>query len=130
MELTVARAVVEPPRLVTATASPSALTAAGRSVLPDHGDELITSPSHVAGFLSGRRPRRLRQPGRTLICAECDLTGGPFEPAEAAHLVTLHDELHHGRRRQVTTPLTFWSVEDDDVASPGAAASVRRRAAS
>jgi hypothetical protein len=45
---------------------------------------------------------RLRRPQpreRTLICAACRLTGGPFDAAEAAFLVALHDELHHGLRR-------------------------------
>ena len=38
-----------------------------------------------------RRPRR-----QTLICAECELSGGPFEAAEAEHLRALHAQLHHG----------------------------------
>jgi hypothetical protein len=40
---------------------------------------------------------RLRRPVRkTVICDACRLTGGPFAPAEAAHLRSLHDSLHHG----------------------------------
>jgi hypothetical protein len=33
----------------------------------------------------------------TLICAVCDLSGGPFEDEEeAAYLIGLHNDLHHG----------------------------------
>lgn len=31
-----------------------------------------------------------------MVCERCDLVGGPFEPAEAAHLRAVHDRLHHG----------------------------------
>jgi hypothetical protein len=31
-----------------------------------------------------------------MVCEMCDLVGGPFEPAEAAHLRAVHDRLHHG----------------------------------
>ena len=31
-----------------------------------------------------------------MVCDVCDLVGGPFEPAEAAHLRAVHDRLHHG----------------------------------
>ena len=33
----------------------------------------------------------------TLICESCELSGGPFGAAEAAHLRVLHDSLHHGQ---------------------------------
>ncbi|MFI7585550.1 hypothetical protein ACIB24_00580 [Spongisporangium articulatum] len=29
-------------------------------------------------------------------CDTCDLVGGPFEPAEAKHLLGIHNQLHHG----------------------------------
>ena len=32
----------------------------------------------------------------TAICPVCDLSGGPFEPDEAAYLIGLHNSLHHG----------------------------------
>lgn len=31
-----------------------------------------------------------------MVCEVCDLIGGPFPPAEAAHLHAIHDRLHHG----------------------------------
>ena len=31
-----------------------------------------------------------------MVCEVCDLVGGPFAPAEAAHLRAVHDRLHHG----------------------------------
>jgi hypothetical protein len=31
-----------------------------------------------------------------MTCEECDLAGGPFEAAEAAHLRAIHNRLHHG----------------------------------
>jgi hypothetical protein len=66
-------------------------------------------PGHTSSRLSQRfdallnvvpgRLRRRESRERTLICAACRLTGGPFEPAEAAFLIALHDDLHHGLRR-------------------------------
>ncbi len=34
--------------------------------------------------------------GTMMSCETCDLTGGPFPAAEAAHLRAIHDRLHHG----------------------------------
>jgi hypothetical protein len=31
-----------------------------------------------------------------MTCDDCELTGGPFEAAEAAHLRAIHDRLFHG----------------------------------
>jgi hypothetical protein len=31
-----------------------------------------------------------------MTCDVCDLVGGPFPAAEAAHLRAIHDRLHHG----------------------------------
>ena len=31
-----------------------------------------------------------------MSCEVCDLAGGPFPAAEAAHLRAIHDRLHHG----------------------------------
>ena len=31
-----------------------------------------------------------------MICESCELTGGPFAPGEAAHLLEIHQQLHHG----------------------------------
>jgi len=31
-----------------------------------------------------------------MVCDVCDLVGGPFPAAEAAHLRAIHDRLHHG----------------------------------
>jgi len=31
-----------------------------------------------------------------MTCETCDLVGGPFPAAEAAHLRAIHDRLHHG----------------------------------
>ena len=34
--------------------------------------------------------------GGTLICPVCELSGGPFSPEEAAYLIGIHRDLHHG----------------------------------
>ncbi|MBT0767573.1 hypothetical protein KIH74_01470 [Kineosporia sp. J2-2] len=34
--------------------------------------------------------------GTMMSCETCDLVGGPFPAAEAAHLRAIHDRLHHG----------------------------------
>ena len=34
--------------------------------------------------------------GTMMSCATCDLVGGPFPAAEAAHLRVVHERLHHG----------------------------------
>jgi hypothetical protein len=73
---------------------------------------IITSPRGLPGRTTRRsarrldallidrlRPGRQSSPARTLICATCQVEGGPFEPAEAEYLVALHAELHHGIRR-------------------------------
>jgi hypothetical protein len=31
-----------------------------------------------------------------MICPDCDLTGGPFSPAEAEHLSGIHARMFHG----------------------------------
>ncbi len=31
-----------------------------------------------------------------MMCAACDLAGGPFPPAEAAYLQAIHNRVHHG----------------------------------
>jgi hypothetical protein len=31
-----------------------------------------------------------------MICQSCEMTGGPFSPAEAALLLSVHEQLHHG----------------------------------
>jgi hypothetical protein len=39
----------------------------------------------------------LAQKATTLMsCEACGLTGGPFTPAEAAHLHAIHDRMFHG----------------------------------
>jgi hypothetical protein len=41
--------------------------------------------------------RRPNSQARTLMsCQYCELTGGPFAPGEAALLLTVHEQLHHG----------------------------------
>ena len=53
-------------------------------------------PGRARNLLSAvlRRPGR---PARTvMICQSCELTGGPFSPAEAALLLSVHEQMHHG----------------------------------
>ena len=82
----------------------------------------------VTGSASGRAPRftlraRPRKSGRargllsvvlrksrlqartTMICQSCELTGGPFAPGEAALLLSVHEQLHHGGVSQHRPPL-------------------------
>jgi hypothetical protein len=41
--------------------------------------------------------RRPKLQGRTtMICQSCEMTGGPFAPGEAALLLAVHEQLHHG----------------------------------
>jgi hypothetical protein len=81
-------------------------------------DDLIAGQDG-AGRTSGRAPRpksraRSQKPNRTrsllsavlrrpgqqgktvMICQSCELTGGPFAPREAALLLAVHEQLHHG----------------------------------
>jgi hypothetical protein len=38
-----------------------------------------------------------RSAGRTvMICSSCELVGGPFVAEEAAFLLKVHEQLHHG----------------------------------
>ena len=41
-------------------------------------------------------PRAADTTSETTICLVCGLSGGPFERAEAAYLIGLHNDLHHG----------------------------------
>lgn len=45
--------------------------------------------ARVRDALAGRR--------QVVICEECELSGGPFVPAEAEHLRATHAALHHGQ---------------------------------
>ena len=40
-----------------------------------------------------------------MICQSCELTGGPFAPGEAALLLSVHEQLHHGGVSQHRPPL-------------------------
>jgi len=31
-----------------------------------------------------------------MVCSQCELTGGPFSREEAAHLLRIHEQMHHG----------------------------------
>lgn len=62
-------------------------------------------PNRARGLLSVvlRRPRL---PGRTvMICQSCEMTGGPFAPGEAALLLAVHEQLHHGGLSMHRPPL-------------------------
>jgi len=75
------------------------LTATGEKITT------TTRPRRPAAFARLRRVIARRRP--TVICETCELTGGPFEPAEAEHLRALHASLHHGQplpRPPVTLP--------------------------
>ena len=54
------------------------------------------TPNRARNLLSAvlRRPRV--QFKTVMICDVCEMTGGPFAPEEAAHLLAVHDQLHHG----------------------------------
>ena len=53
-------------------------------------------PGRASSLLSTvlRRPRL--QAKTVMICQYCELTGGPFAPGEAALLLAVHEQLHHG----------------------------------
>jgi hypothetical protein len=59
-------------------------TDASMMTAPDsfHGSNPLSSTSSEAGTM--------------MTCETCDLVGGPFPAAEAAHLRAIHDRLHHG----------------------------------
>jgi hypothetical protein len=82
MELTVAR------RTPGTAGTPAATPAGTRPARPaaTSGDVISSTPS----------PRAADAAQGTLICPVCELYGGPFEPEEAAHLIGLHNDLHHG----------------------------------
>jgi hypothetical protein len=53
----------------------------------------------VMSAATGLQPQTTCLPGEPSVlmsCEVCDLVGGPFPAAEAAHLRAIHDRLHHG----------------------------------
>jgi hypothetical protein len=56
----------------------------------------LRKPSRASGLLSAvlRKPRS--QAKTVMICQYCEMTGGPFAPGEAALLLAVHEQLHHG----------------------------------
>ena len=40
-----------------------------------------------------------------MVCSQCELTGGPFSREEAAHLLRIHEQLHHGIAMHRSSPL-------------------------
>ncbi|GAB3268843.1 hypothetical protein [Kineosporia babensis] len=40
-----------------------------------------------------------------MVCSQCELTGGPFTREEAAHLLRIHEQLHHGIAMHRSSPL-------------------------
>jgi hypothetical protein len=50
----------------------------------------------AAAGLSVRTDSTAAEPSVLMTCEVCDLVGGPFSAAEAAHLRAVHDRLHHG----------------------------------
>lgn len=55
---------------------------------------LITATDTFPG--SNAVPINASEAGTMMTCTTCDLVGGPFPAAEAAHLRAIHDRLHHG----------------------------------
>lgn len=52
--------------------------------------------SYFSGRFSPVGPVSQTSALAVMTCRSCELTGGPFSQAEAAHLVEIHDRLHHG----------------------------------
>jgi hypothetical protein len=50
----------------------------------------------VRSLLSAVLRRPSLQGRTTMICQSCEMTGGPFAPGEAALLLAVHEQLHHG----------------------------------
>lgn len=74
----------------TATASSTTTNTATNAQLFIHPASALTTALTTA--LSGA----LAEATTLMTCEICDLTGGPFPAAEAAHLKSIHDRLHHG----------------------------------
>ena len=58
-------------------------------------------------FLWGVLRKPISRSRTVMICELCELTGGPFAPGEAAHLLEIHVQLHHGgvsRHRSALPP--------------------------
>jgi hypothetical protein len=58
-------------------------------------------------FLRGLVRKPLSRARTVMFCDLCELTGGPFAPGEAAHLLEIHVQLHHGgvsRHRSALPP--------------------------
>jgi hypothetical protein len=82
-------------------------------------DSSEKKPDHASGQVGAmaRRPlghrarsfaqRVLRKTtARTvMVCSQCELTGGPFSREEAAHLLRIHEQLHHGIAMHRSSPL-------------------------
>lgn len=53
-------------------------------------------PSRARSLLSTVLKRSRPQAKTVMVCDLCEMTGGPFAPDEAALLLTVHNQLHHG----------------------------------
>jgi hypothetical protein len=53
-------------------------------------------PSRTSSLISAVLRRPKSQAKTVMICQSCEMTGGPFAPGEAALLLAVHEQLHHG----------------------------------
>lgn len=56
----------------------------------------VRKAGRARAFIIGVLKKPVLQPDTVMICESCELTGGPFAPGEAAHLLAVHQQLHHG----------------------------------
>jgi hypothetical protein len=60
------------------------------------GKDRHSKPNRVRSLLSAVLRKPKLQARTVMICQSCEMTGGPFAPGEAALLLAVHDQLHHG----------------------------------
>jgi hypothetical protein len=53
-------------------------------------------PNRSQGILQAVLGRRKARAKTVMVCPSCELTGGPFAPGEAALLLAVHEQMHHG----------------------------------
>jgi hypothetical protein len=55
-----------------------------------------STAKRTRSLLSVMLRRPALQARTVMICQSCELTGGPFAAGEAAHLLAVHEQMHHG----------------------------------
>lgn len=68
----------------------------GPGQVSGHVGALSRRPLGDRARLLAKRVLKRANARTVMVCSQCELTGGPFSREEAAHLLRIHEQLHHG----------------------------------